>query len=108
MPIKGTLKEGELRIARIAIDFLKQPMQFEVSAALTNPEVGDTFAWIPTGGVVWSPETREALQGLVHALERDIASFAMGGRGSPAAAAPAPSGGIGENLGTVAGDAPQM
>lgn len=110
MPIKGTLKEGELRIAQMQFDFLKQPMHVQVLAAIVDPKIGDTRAYIPATGVVWSKETSTALAGLVACIERDIANVMMssGAAGSAEERGGAPTGGIGEHLSGSTPDAPQM
>ena len=113
MPIKVKLKDGELRIAQMQFDFMKQPMEVNVLACLTDPEVGSTIAWLPAGGVVWSTETNMALRKLVQCLERDIASVSMAKSTSASAGAAEDDdvptlGGIGERIRSGAADAPQM
>ncbi len=108
MPIKGTLKEGELRIAKVLYDFTKQPMHVDVTAALVDLELGSTRAWIPANGVVWSVETANALAALVKCMERDIANIMMSRSDvTKPADETRTQGGIGEHVGTTP-DAPQM
>jgi len=106
--IKGTLKEGELRIAQMQFDFMRQPMHVNVLAALVDPTIGDTRAWVPAGGVVWSAETAVALSALVRCMEKDIANVAMTTGVTHREESSAPSGGLGEFVAGGTPDAPQM
>lgn len=110
MPIKGRLKEGELRIAQLRFDFMKQPMYVYALACITDPKVGSTIAWLPANGVVWSKETKGAIETLVQCMEKDIANISMvKSSASEASDGSTPRlGGIGEHLGDGTTDAPQM
>ena len=108
MPVKGTLKECELRVARMSFDFLKQPMNVDVLAALVDPAIGDTRAWVPANGVVWSKETAAALGQLVQCVERDIARLMMESSASEERGSTTSMSGIGEHVAGSAPDAPQM
>ncbi len=109
MPIKGRLKDGELRIAQVQFDFMKQPMYVNVLACLTDPKVGSTIAWLPANGVVWSKETSAAMGKLIQCMERDIAATSMvGGRTSSEKPDVPTLGGLGEHLRDGASDAPSM
>jgi hypothetical protein len=110
MPLKGRFKEGELRIAQVQVDFLKQPMSVYVLAAYVDPKVGNTLAWIPAQGVMWSKETATALTRLVQCMERDVASAMMVTGASSPESDTQRTGfvGIGERVSGASPDAPQM
>lgn len=112
MPIRGTLKTSDLRIAQMQFDFLKQPMHVHALAALVDPAMGTTRAWVPATGVVWSKETAAALTRLVSCMEQDIASAIMAtseATSAPSDGRAAPTSGIGELVtGSGPPDAPSM
>lgn len=113
MPIRGTLKTSDLRIAQMQFDFLRQPMHVHVLAALVDPTMGTTRAWVPATGVVWSKETAAALAKLTACMEHDIAASMMvtsdADTGTQGEGKSVPTGGIGELVsGSTAPDAPSM
>jgi hypothetical protein len=78
MKIDGQLKADEIRVGRIIIDYLRQPMELSALAALINSEDGQAQAWTKAEGA-WSDKTREALNALREAMEEDISRALFGG-----------------------------
>jgi len=107
MSVKGVLKADQLTVGKIVIDWMKQRgIQIEVLAGLTDTESGTTRGWVDGTGIVWSENTREALNNLREALENDIAQEHFQGGGSSGALSSGlsiPSGGLGEHIGTTDG-----
>lgn len=104
MTVRGSIKADELRIAQLTLDLTTSPVRMEVMAALVDSDTGDTRAWVPCRGNMWSAETQEALRELLNSMERDIARSVMRGGGDGGAvqkkglSMPSP-GGISEHIG---------
>ncbi len=77
MKIDGNLKADELRVVRITIDYLRQPMEISALAAIVRNEDGETMAWTKAQGS-WSDETRTALNKLRECMEVDISRVLFG------------------------------
>lgn len=111
MPIRGTPKFTELRLAQLTVDTTKQTLELSATAALVDPRSpGAAAAWHKCSGNVWSSETMNALRELMEHMETDMARVVMDdveGRedASPQRRATTPMG-LGEHL---SGDnTPQM
>lgn len=111
MPVQGNLKADELRIAQLTLDLTKSPVRMEALAAMIDSDTGDTRAWIPCRGNLWSSETQAAMRALLDSMERDVANSALQGGGSASKkglVVPGP-GGIGEHVGDGSeAEAPSM
>jgi hypothetical protein len=77
MKIDGNLKADELRVGRIVIDYLRDPMEISALAALILNEDGQTLGWTKAQGA-WSEETRDALNKLRSCMEEDIHKVLFG------------------------------
>jgi hypothetical protein len=110
MTTKGTLKADALKLGKLEISWLQSPMKLTVLAALVNESQGSTHAWLDGTGIQWSKETKEALDALKEAIERDLAATHFVG-GSETTTLPSglrmPTAGLGEHLG-AADDAPSV
>ena len=109
MPVKGTLKLTELRLAQFNVDLTKQSMQISATAALVDPTTGSS-AWYKCAGNTWGKSTVEKMKELMVAMEEDMARGVMDSiepmdtsRSKPTAAQPV---GLSEFL--AGKDAPQM
>ena len=76
MPVRGTLKMTELRLAQFNVDLTKGTLAITATAALVDPSTG-VAAWHKCSGNVWGKETQEALAQLVMAMEEDMARAVM-------------------------------
>lgn len=108
MPIQGTLKASQLAVAQMTLDLTKSPVRIEVMAAMIDPDTGNTVAWVPCRGNLWSTETQAALRTLLDAMENDIARSVLQATSvtSRTNVASAPLGGLGEHLGDGGDEAP--
>jgi len=102
MPIQGALKADQLIVAQLTVDLTRSPVRIDVLAAMVDNDTGNTIAWIPCRGNLWSTETQGALRALLDSMERDISRSvlqptAAGARDTRSAAVPV--GGIGEHVG---------
>jgi len=99
MPVQGTLKADELRIAQLTLDRTKNPTKLQVLAAMIDTGTGDTRAWIPASGNIWSKETQELLKDLLEQMEEDIARSVLGdSSSSKKSKGLQPPSGIGEHV----------
>jgi len=100
MPVQGTLKANELRIAQLTIDRTRDPVRIKVLAAMVDTGTGDTRAWIPAGGDLWSAETRDVMLKLFQSMENDVARSALSNTSGPEQAERGlrPPGGIAEHV----------
>ena len=71
MKIDGTLKANELRVGRITIDWLREPIEVSALAGLVNNDDGQTVAWTKARGI-WGDDTRDAINKVRELMERDI------------------------------------
>lgn len=109
--MKGTLNADELKVARINVDLLKNPMKLTALFALVNTSTGRTVAWTSGDSGRWSNETMQHFKVLCESMERDIASDTMHGGSVSAETTTKPAaqvGGLAEHLGTGDGDAPSI
>lgn len=111
MPVRGTLKMTELRMAQFNVDLTKGSMSITATAALVDPSTGVT-AWHKCTGNIWSKDAQEALTQLIEAMEQDMARAVMASidESSDGTAVSRPvrtttAGGLGEHLGV---DVPEM
>lgn len=107
---KGTLKADELKVARITVNFLTQPMKVQAMFALVDSKTGSTLSWSQLDGSAWSDETKSLLRQLCLSMEDDAARHLFSEFTSvPTAIRPAPPpGGISEHLGNGDADAPSI
>lgn len=105
--IKGTPKFDGLAVTKMELDFIKNPIHIEVSAAFVNSKTGDTHGWTRSSGG-WSEETRALIKQLREAMERDMASShltdadtAAPTTGKAGITLGPTTGGLGEHLGDV-------
>lgn len=107
--IKGTLDTDEMRVARINVDYLLNPIKVDVMFGFSNTRTGRTPAFANATSGVWSPATMEKLKELCESMEADMARVVMaGGATGPATRAGAFSeGGLGEHVGAPV-DAPSV
>ena len=108
---KGTLRADELKVSKIDVDFLTNPVKVRVLLAFVDTSTGHTIAWANGDGGMWSTETKQKLRELCDSMEEDAARQLLSEHSSvPAKSSPAktPVGGIGEHLGDEAPDAPQL
>jgi len=105
--IQGSPKFDGIAVAKIEIDFLKNPVHIEVQAAFINTKTGDTHGWT-RGGNVFSDRTRTLLLQLRDSMEQDLADrhFSTGGSSLNTSGPPRAEhvGGISEFLGTTTED----
>lgn len=104
--IQGSPRFDGIAVAKIEIDFLKNPVHIEVQAAFVNSKTGDTHGWT-RGGVNFSDKTRTLMLQLRDSMEQDLADRHFTTGGSMSASSPARSeqtGGIGEFLGAATED----
>lgn len=76
--IQGTPKFGGLAVAKIEVDFLKNPVHIDVQAAFVNMKTGDTHGWT-RGSPGWSAKTRELINTLRLSMEEDLAAYHLEG-----------------------------
>lgn len=69
--IQGTPKFNALVVAKIEIDFLKNPVHIDVQAAFVNTKTNDTHGWT-RGAPGWSDKTRELINQLRLQMEADL------------------------------------
>lgn len=106
--IRGSPKFDALSVAKISIDYLKNPIEIDVQAAFINTGTGDTHGWT-RGSPGWSDETRGLMNALRVSMERDLAARHLSGvEGAPGAATytgggPQQPSGLGEHLGAFGG-----
>ncbi len=81
MKIDGTFKVNELRVGRIILDYLREPMEISALAALITNEDGQTLAWTKAQGA-WSDETRDAINKVRSCMEVDINKALFGKAGT--------------------------
>jgi hypothetical protein len=107
MSIDGTLKADRLVVAQVTLDMTKSPVRLEVMAAMVDTDTGNTVAWIPCRGNLWSAETQVALREMLLAMEQDISRSVLRSTAvTPRGRTSAPTG-IGEHIGDdTAVDAP--
>lgn len=101
--IQGTPKFDGLTIAKIEVDYLKNPIHIDVQAAFCNVGTGDTHGWT-RGSPGWSEQTRQLLARLRESMEEDLARFHFMGDGGAAPVTKqytggAANGGLAEHLG---------
>lgn len=109
MKIEGNIKADELRVGRITIDYLREPMEISALAALVTNKDGQTLAWTKAQGA-WSDETRTALNKLRECMETDVIKVLFGTTTTDAASTDkglTVGGGLGEHLGE-SDDAPSI
>jgi len=107
--VKGSPRFNGLAAGRIEIDFLRNPIHIEVTAAFIDTETGHTHGWTKGEGAVWSPETRQAIKKLRESMEADLARihFTDHATAPPGLARQTGGeGGLGEHLGVT--DAPSV
>jgi hypothetical protein len=101
--IQGNPKFDGIAVAKIEIDFLKNPVHIDVQAAFVNVKTGDTHGWT-RGAPGWSDDTRLLIKSLRESMERDLASTHFAGSGvavTGSATTSSSSGGLSEHLGAV-------
>lgn len=103
MSVQGTLAADTLKIAKVEVNYLQNPVKIHALAALVNDKTGATVAWTEGAGGVWSQDTLAKLRELVESMESDIAAhvFIEGAAASPAAQRGKPGlvPGLGEHVG---------
>jgi hypothetical protein len=107
--IKGTLDADEMRVARIAIDFLQNPIKFDATFGFTNTRTGHTPAFANAASGVWSPGTMEKLRELCESMEHDLgrAILVDGAVRTTGPSGGLAAGGLGEHVGAPV-DAPSV
>lgn len=70
--IQGSVRFDGIAVAKLEIDFLKNPVHIEVQAAFVNSKTGDTHGWA-RGGVNFSDKTRMLMLQLRDSMEQDLA-----------------------------------
>lgn len=108
--IKGVVRFDGLTISNIMVDFTKQQLHIEATAAFVDSNTGETHGWTKAGGRVWSKESMQKLKELTELMERDLANLHL----TETSGAPKEGsnlitrnlGGISEHIGT--GDAPSV
>jgi len=107
---KGTLKADEMKVAKVTVNLLTQPVKVQALFALVDSKTGSTVAWSQLEGSAWSDETKRLLRQLCASMEDDAARHLFSEFSSvPSSNRPAPpSGGIGEHLGNGDADAPSI
>jgi len=98
MKVEGSFKADELRIGRITIDYLKNPVEVSALAGLVSTKDAQAIAWTKAEGTAWSADTREAINRARESMEQDIARALFGGDIPAARAAETPKvgGGLSE------------
>jgi hypothetical protein len=76
MPVHGTLKMNELRLAQVSVDLTKGSLSIVATTALVDPTTGAT-CWYKCTGNAWGTETIAALTQLIRTMEQDIAQTIM-------------------------------
>jgi hypothetical protein len=108
--MKGTLDTDEMVVARIAIDFLQNPIKFDATFAFISTRKGTTPAFANAASGAWSSATMEKLKELCACMEMDMARAVLTGGATSSAAGPksglAPEG-LGEHVGAPV-DAPSV
>jgi hypothetical protein len=108
MTIQGTPKFNGIAVAKIEVDFLRNPVHIDVQAAFVNVKTGDTHGWT-RGTPGWSDKTRELISSLRLSMEEDLAARHLEGGASPVSSASSskvggePTG-LGEFLGSTQED----
>ena len=106
---KGTLNADELKVAKITVNVLTNPIKFPALFALVDNKTGRTVAWTSGDSGKWSNETMTHFKSMCESMERDIANDVMDGvSDSVSTKAPPNVGGLAEHLGTGDGDAPSI
>ncbi len=108
--IKGTLDTDEMRVVRIAVDFLQNPIKVDVMFGFTSTRTGRTPAFANATSGVWSSNTMEKLKELCESMETDMGKVVLAG-GATSTVSGARSGlaaeGLGEHVGAPV-DAPSV
>jgi cobalamin-dependent methionine synthase I len=97
-------------VARIAIDFLQNPIKFDATFAFICTRTNRTPAFANAQSGLWSPTTMEKLKELCASMEADMARAVLVGGATSSVASPksglAPEG-LGEHVGAPV-DAPSV
>ena len=103
--IQGSPKFDGLVVAKIEVDFTKNPIHIDVQAAFVNIGTGDTHGWT-RGSPGWSEQTRQLIAQLRDSMEQDLGNFHFQGGSSNVPSAkklsagnPAATSGLAEHLG---------
>lgn len=108
---KITLKADELKVAKISVNFLSNPVRVHSLFALVDTVTGRTVAWSEGEGGLWSNETMAKLRELCILMEEDAIKHISSDQGfipSQHPTARVPAGGIAEHLSDGDADAPSV
>lgn len=107
--IKGTLDTDEMRVARISVDYLQNPIKIDVMFGFTSTRTGRTPAFANATSGVWSPATMERLKELCESMEADMARVVLTGGATATSRSTGgiSEGGLGEHVGAPV-DAPSV